>query len=69
MIRPGQISAQRLSGELKDEREHFYVCPRCGQAVDKRETRTGDAPREAATEAAVAPTDDEPSWPPKDLVR
>jgi len=29
--------SKRLAGDPKDEREHFYVCESCGQAVDRRD--------------------------------
>jgi hypothetical protein len=32
--------AERAAGEPEDERVHFYVCGKCGQAVDRR--RLGD---------------------------
>jgi len=31
------IRGRRLGGEPADEREHFYTCAACGQAVDKRD--------------------------------
>jgi hypothetical protein len=31
------IRGRVVGVESGDEREHFYVCPHCGQAVDKRE--------------------------------
>jgi hypothetical protein len=31
------IVGERLGGAPADEREHFYRCPECGQAVDKRD--------------------------------
>jgi hypothetical protein len=30
------IRGQPVDGEPEDEREHFYICRHCGQAVDKR---------------------------------
>ena len=37
MIKPGQIIGYRVSGEPKDERDHFYACKACGQMVDMRD--------------------------------
>lgn len=31
------IRGRIVGVEPDDEREHFYVCPHCGQAVDRRE--------------------------------
>jgi hypothetical protein len=31
------IVGERIGGSPADERVHFYVCPVCGQAVDKRD--------------------------------
>jgi len=31
------IRGHRLGAEPADEREHFYTCAVCGQAVDKRD--------------------------------
>jgi hypothetical protein len=36
MIKPGQIIGHRVGGDPEDARELFYLCPHCGQAVDKR---------------------------------
>ena len=36
-VKPGKIIGKRLGGDPEDEREHFYVCPSCGQAVDMRD--------------------------------
>lgn len=30
------IEGRRVGGDPDDEREHFYLCPACGQAVDMR---------------------------------
>jgi hypothetical protein len=35
-----RLNATRREGDPTDEREHFYVCCACGQAVDMR--RLGD---------------------------
>lgn len=35
-----ELNACRVTAPPGDEREHFYVCPQCGQAVDCR--RLGD---------------------------
>jgi hypothetical protein len=35
-VRPGKIIGKRVGGDPEDEREHFYLCPSCGQAVDAR---------------------------------
>lgn len=34
------LHSERLAGEPEGEREHFYVCKACGQAVDKRRLTT-----------------------------
>ena len=31
------IRGKPIGGEPADEAEHFYACPVCGQAVDKRD--------------------------------
>jgi hypothetical protein len=31
------IVGERGGGAPADERQNFYVCPQCGQAVDKRD--------------------------------
>lgn len=33
------IIGTRHGGSVKDEREHFYKCPSCGQLADFRELR------------------------------
>ena len=37
MINPGVIVEHRADGDPDNEREHFYQCKRCGQAVDMRD--------------------------------
>jgi hypothetical protein len=32
-----KMRAMRVSGQTQSEAEHFYMCPTCGQAVDKRQ--------------------------------
>lgn len=39
-IRSAKGGPDGLEPEPADEREHFYICKACGQAVDKR--RLGD---------------------------
>jgi hypothetical protein len=36
-VKPGKIIGERMDVIPKDEKQHFYVCPSCGQAVDKRD--------------------------------
>lgn len=36
-IKPHQIIGYRMGGEPASESEHFYMCKKCGQAVDKRD--------------------------------
>lgn len=36
-IAPETITGSRIGGDPEDERKHFYICVRCGQAVDKRD--------------------------------
>lgn len=32
------ITGKRVGGEPTNEADHFYVCPKCNQAVDKRDS-------------------------------
>jgi len=36
-VKPGKIIGKRVGAAPEDEREHFYVCRKCGQAVDQRD--------------------------------
>jgi len=36
-IKPGQIRGTRVDAIPEDGKEHFHVCPHCGQAVDRRD--------------------------------
>ena len=36
-VKPGKIIGKRVGGDTEEEREHFYVCPTCNQAVDQRD--------------------------------
>jgi hypothetical protein len=33
------IQGRRYAGDPGDERDNFYICPTCGQAVDARDLR------------------------------
>jgi hypothetical protein len=35
-VKPGTIKGHRIGADPADEKEHFYICAQCGQAVDKR---------------------------------
>jgi hypothetical protein len=37
-MRGGEIIGEQIGGAVPaDEAGHFYLCPRCGQAVDERD--------------------------------
>jgi hypothetical protein len=36
-VKPGKIIGNRAGGSFGEEKEHFYVCASCGQAVDMRD--------------------------------